>query len=309
MLITIITSIFVFSKTPIYEVSSVIKIASVNNVIIEDSELLSKKIKLIYNVEDKEVITKDNGIVSKVSITKNVPNFIEISTQAFSNKTALEKNREVLKFIQDEYKYKIDEYKELVTREIYNLNKQIEYIKNIDLVNLKEKIKFLNEVDLVSLNNKLVFNNSKLTEYQSNINKISKRKSSNDTQNMLSAMEILNNQNLILNLQDKIEDLNKEKKSLIREKLRNLKSNINTKIPNKILNLEYKIEQEKSKMNKNKLENSNIIGKIKVYDKPVKPKKLLIIIVSFITSLIMAVFLVFLLNFISNNKTKKEEFN
>ena len=145
-IITLLAILYMYSKTPIYEVSSVIKIASVNNVIIEDSELLAKKVKLIYNVEDKEVITKDNGIVSKVSITKNVPNFIEIATQALSNKTAIEKNNEVLKFIQDEYKYKIDEYKELVNRDIYNLNKQIEYIKNIDLINLKEKVKFLNEV-------------------------------------------------------------------------------------------------------------------------------------------------------------------
>ncbi len=69
------------------------------------------------------------------------------------------------------------------------------------------------------------FNQEKLKEYQENINKISKRKSNSDTQNMLWAMEILNNQNLILNLQNQIENLNKAKLLLINETIRKLKIN------------------------------------------------------------------------------------
>ena len=171
--------------------------------------------------------------------------------------------------------------------------------------NLKEKIKFLNEVDLVSLNNKLLFNNTKLKEYEDNITKISKRKSSNDTQNMLSAMEILNNQNLILNLQNKIENLNKEKKVLTREKLRNLNDQINIIIPKKILDLNYKVKQEKLKISKNKLVDTSVVGDIQINDNPIKPKKALIVIVSFITAFILSIFLVFFMAFISGIKERE----
>jgi uncharacterized protein involved in exopolysaccharide biosynthesis len=37
-------------------------------------------------------------------------------------------------------------------------------------------------------------------------------------------------------------------------------------------------------------------------DYPVKPKKMLVIAVSFITAFILSIFIVFILNFINNNK-------
>ena len=307
--VTLIAIIYAYSKTPIFEVSSVIKIASNNGELVENSTLLEKKIKLIFNVDNKRVIKEDSAIVSKISIVKNVPNFIEVSTQAFSNEIAISKNNEVLKFIQDEYKFKLDEYKDVINQNLYNLNKQIEYVKDIELVNLKEKIKFIKEVDLVSLDNKLLFNNSKLKEYQDNITKISKRKSYNDTQNMLSAMEVLNNQNLILNLQNQIENLKKEKKILKREKLRNLNNQISINIPKKIQEIEYKIKEEKLKISKNKLVNTSIIGDMKISDYPIKPKKTLIVAVAFVTGFILSIFVVFFMSFIRGikNESKKEE--
>ena len=308
-IITLLAILYMYSKTPIYEVSSVIKIGSTDGELLEDSTFLEKKLKLIFNVGSKKNILKENSIksiVSKVSIVKNIPNFIEISTQAFSNENAIAKNNEVLKFIQDEYKYKLDEYQDVINQNIYNLNKEVEYIQDIELENLKEKIKFLNEVDLVSLNNKLLFNNTKLKEYEDNITKISKRKSSNDTQNMLSAMEILNNQNLILNLQNKIENLNKEKKVLTREELRNLNNQITIDIPKKILDVEYKIKEEKFKISKNNLVDTSIVGDIQINDNPIKPKKKLIVVVSFITAFILSIFLVFFMAFISGIKEEKQ---
>lgn len=119
-IITILAIIYVSFKTQIYEVKSVIKIGHIKNslseysstnTLLEPSAILEQKLKLIYGVDDpRRYEFIEDGVVSKISTIKNVENFIEITTEAYSNEKALEKNKEVLDFIQNEYKYKIDEF-------------------------------------------------------------------------------------------------------------------------------------------------------------------------------------------------------
>ncbi len=202
--------------------------------------------------------------------------------------------------MQNDYKYKVDEYILNVNLNIKNLEEQIKYVENVTKVEKLSQIDFLNNVDLVSIENRLKFNQEKLLQYQENINEISKRRSSNDTQNMLSAMEILNYQNLILNLQNQIENLNKEKQNIISEKIPTLKRNLEFDIKNKLDSLNDKIELEKLKLVNNIAKNSEIVGDLQIKDNPVKPKKSLIVVVAFVTGFIMSIFLVFFMQFISN---------
>jgi len=50
---------------------------------------------------------------------------------------------------------------------------------------------------------------------------------------------------------------------------------------------------------------THIVGKVEVLDKPIKPKKALIVIVAFITALMFSIFLVFFLEFIRKIKEEK----
>lgn len=52
---------------------------------------------------------------------------------------------------------------------------------------------------------------------------------------------------------------------------------------------------------------THIAGQVETYDKPIKPKKLLIIIIAFITGLMISVFLAFFLEFIKGSKEEKTE--
>jgi len=52
---------------------------------------------------------------------------------------------------------------------------------------------------------------------------------------------------------------------------------------------------------------THIIGEIEILEKPIKPKKILIVVVAFITSLILAVFLAFFLEFITAIKKSLRE--
>jgi uncharacterized protein involved in exopolysaccharide biosynthesis len=304
-IITFMALLYVFIKTPVYEVKSVVRIGYIGTSLVEDSNIIEKKLRLIFNVDNKQTITKEKAIVSNISAVKKVDNFLEISTQAFSNKKALEKNKEVVSFLQNEYKYKIDEYILKTNLDIKNLEEEKKYIQNVTKKEKQEKINSLLNIDLVSIENKLKFNKEKLIQYQSNINEILKRKKISDTQNMLSAMEMLNYQSLILNIQNEIENLTKEKQNLLNTIIPNLKRSLEFDIKDKLSRVEDKINLAKLNLSNKKANNSEIVGDILVDDNPIKPKKVLIIVVAFVTGFILAIFIVFLMQFISGFRKEK----
>ncbi|MCT7648045.1 Wzz/FepE/Etk N-terminal domain-containing protein [Aliarcobacter butzleri] len=305
-IVTVLSIIYVSLKTPIYQVKSVIKIGSIADVPLEDSNILEKNIRVIFGLDNNSFsIKEDEGIVTGINIIKNATSLLEVTTEAFTNEKAILKQHEVLEYLQDEYKYKIDEFIFKTNLNIKNLEGQIKYINEVKKVQKEENIDFLNRVDLVLIENKLNFNKEKLSQYQENINNILKKRSSNDTQNMLSAMEILNYQSLILSLQNQIENLNKEKQNILVDKIPNIKRELEYNIKNEVEDILNRIELEKLKLTNKIAKNSEVVGSILVNEHPIKPKKSLIVVVSFVTGFILSIFLVFFIQFINN--IKKEE--
>ncbi|WP_151943791.1 Wzz/FepE/Etk N-terminal domain-containing protein [Aliarcobacter butzleri] len=305
-IVTVLSIIYVSLKTPIYQVKSVIKIGSIADIPLENSNILEKNIRVIFGLDNNSFsIKEDEGIVTDINIIKNATSLLEVTTEAFTNEKAILKQYEVLEYLQDEYKYKIDEFIFKTNLNIKNLEGQIKYINEVKKVQKEENIDFLNRVDLVLIENKLNFNREKLSQYQENINNILKKRSSNDTQNMLSAMEILNYQSLILNLQNQIENLNKEKQNILVDKIPNIKRELEYNIKNELEDILNRIELEKLKLTNKIAKNSEVVGSILVNEHPIKPKKSLIVVVSFVTGFILSIFLVFFIQFVNN--IKKEE--
>ncbi|MCR1816814.1 Wzz/FepE/Etk N-terminal domain-containing protein [Aliarcobacter butzleri] len=306
-IVTILSILYVSLKTPIYQVKSVIKIGSISDVPLENSNILEKNIRVVFGLDNNSfTIKEDQGIVTGINITKNANSLLEVTTEAFTNEKAILKQYEVLEYLQDEYKYKIDEFIFKTNLNIKNLEGQIKYINEVKKVQKEENIDFLNRVDLVLIENKLNFNKEKLSQYQENINNILKKRSSNDTQNMLSAMEILNYQSLILNLQNQIENLNKEKQNILTDKIPNIKRELEYNIKNELEDILNRIELEKLKLTNKIAKNSEFVGSVLVNETPIKPKKSLIVIVAFITGFILSIFIVFFIQFVNNMKKEKK---
>ncbi|WP_044418043.1 Wzz/FepE/Etk N-terminal domain-containing protein [Halarcobacter anaerophilus] len=159
VVVTILAVIYVFIKTPIYEVKSVVRVGYIGENLVEDSKILEKKLRLIFNVDSKKnIVEKNKPIVSNISSVNKVDNFIEVSTQGYSNKEALEKNKEVITFLQTEYKAKIDEYILRTNINIKNIEEKIIYTSEVNKVEIEEQIDSLRKVDLTTLENKLKFN-------------------------------------------------------------------------------------------------------------------------------------------------------
>jgi len=71
-----------------------------------------------------------------------------------------------------------------------------------------------------------------------------------------------------------------------------------------ISELKAKMYNLKLRITPLRIKNTHIIGEMEVLDKPVRPRKVLIIIVSFVFGLMFAIFVVFFLNFLENSKNK-----
>jgi len=331
--ITIAGALHAYTKTPIFEVKSTIQIGHIGESLIDDPANISKILSVIFNVNDKsssDEITDAN--VKSIAQVKSVKNFIEVVTEGTSNDSALRKNMDVTAYTKNLYLDKIDQYILEKNNQIEKLKKEIIKIDTFDIKNLQEQIKllekdgikkdedkiiFLQKTELSSIESKISYHSKKLIEYTKEINKLNENslKLADKTASMISSVQTLNYQNLILNSQNQLENLKVEKQILLQEKIPNLQRNIN-KIKNEtIRKLQYKVDVElpeqkisilkhieslEFSMSKSNIKNSELVGEYILHDYPAKPKKKLIIVVPFVTGFILSIFLVFFMEFVKN---------
>ena len=253
--ITLIATIWSFVKTPIYEVKSNVQIGFIGDNLIDNKDVIVKKLNIIFNVEDKQY--KKNKFISEVSsITSNkkLENFIEVKTQAITNDDALKKNKEVVNYLQQIYAPKINQYiintknriknieqsiknidnfetkniqrkiKLLKTQDIAKIDekinllkeqdipkiqRKIKLLKTQDIAKIDEKIKFFKKIQIPILKTKIKFHSKKLKEYTKAVHNLyHNSQATKDTTTLtISSIQMVNYQNLILNSQNKIEDL------------------------------------------------------------------------------------------------------
>jgi len=127
--------------------------------------------------------------------------------------------------------------------------------------------------------------------------------------------DIKNNKRNFNNIENTTREMNKKLNSLskfdpalsaiytlqINEKNSNL-----LKIKNRISDTESKIAEYKNSISFENIKLTKIVDKIQLLDHPIKPKKSLIVVISFITSLIFSIFLVFFLNFVETLKREDD---
>lgn len=270
--------IYVYIKTPVYEVKSYIELGFVDNKMIEEPSVLEQKLKVVFGIENKSLNNNlEEGIVSSISQTKSTKNFLEIKTEAISNEIAIAKNKEVLDYTQNLYNPKIENYKLLINNEISSIEREINFFEN-------EKLKMLNE--------SVLFNNSNLEKYNKEITEIYKSNINvNDkTSSMILSVQMINYKNLILDLQNKINFIETEKQEIIKNTIPKMKTSLN---------------EEKFKLSEQNVSNARLLGDYIVNEYPIKPKKFLIIVLAFVAGCVLAIFLVVFMQFVNNFRNKK----
>ncbi len=287
-IITLASIVFVLSKTPIYEAKVLVEIGSYklyyNNsnsnsrVLIDDVNQLSKKLNILFIETKKNVKEKESEIIN-ITVPKGQTTFIEITSNALNNKLATKEIKGVIEYIRNKHQIILDDVRDRRELKINNIDRKISNIK-------KNEIKILD--DKISLQQETINQYSnQLKQIDKNLRKI---ENSNPSLAALKLMEKRDLSNFILNSNIQLMDNKNKKDELITTTLTELEEEKNL-IKSLLLAHNYK--------------NSEIVGQIITNDYPIKPKKKLIVVVSFVTAFILSIFLVFFMQFIRSMKEDK----
>ena len=292
-LTTLLAIVYVNIKTPIYEVKALAEIGSykieqirptdnivsIENVFLDDSIQLAKKLSTIFIDLEKNNKEKD-FLITNISASKGIDNFIEITSEAKSNDLGEKGINDILTYIQIEHQKTLNDAKNKNQLEIKNIDQSISNIENEKIVNLDKKIK-LHEENIVNLEEQMSF----VVQTLKNLNTLDSSIAA------LKLMEKRDISNEIIINKSTLYDLLEAKQSLINVDINKLKERKSL--------LETLSSSHNSK-------NTEIVGKILIDDEPAKPKKFLIVIIAFVTGFILSIFLVFFMSFIGNLRKEEE---
>jgi hypothetical protein len=280
-------------KTPIYEAKALIEIGSYqlindndnedefksyHKVNIEKTALLLKKLNTLY-IDMYQNEKNRTSKISSITIPKKTNSYIEIKSLAINNDLAKKEIEKLVSYIQSKHKKILDNVKDRNKLEIENIDNEIKNIKN-------KKIKLLQEkIDIAKIS--LLDYKQMLKNIDENIKKIQNINPSLAALNLMKKSDLTS---MILKLNMQIIDMKKEKNYL--------ETTVVNSLFEKKEMIEYRVLPQNHK-------NTQIVGKIITNDHPVKPKKLLIIIVAFITGLILSMFLVFIIEFFRDEDKHK----
>ncbi len=271
LVITLLAGIYAYNKTPIFEVKSIMEIGFIEKQLVEEPSILEQKLNIIFSVDDKSINNNpEKGIISSITQVKTVKNFIEVKTEAISNEIAISKSKEILEYTQKLYDPKIQQYLAVTNIDISNIEKEISFLKN-------EKIKMLTE--------KVESSRASLEKYNKEINSLYKLNNNDKISSMIVSVQMVNYQNLIENAQNVLKASSLEIEQILKDA---------------IPKLEQKKEIMSFKISEQNLTNTRLVGDYIISNYPSKPKKSLIIVVSFITGFILSIFIVFFMKFIKS---------
>lgn len=285
--ITLLAVVYSFLKTPIYEAKALIEIGDYksdnnnnnnNRILLDNVTQLEKKMTTLYIDMIKEEKNKEVEINS-ITVPKGLANFLEIKSEALSNKSAVRGIEKIVEQIQKEHQKILDDVKQRREFELKNINLQIKNIQDSTIALLDKKIE-LQKKNLEDLRKQLNDINENLRNLQS----------INPSLAGLKLMEKRDISNAIINVTTQLFDMESQRNELLTTTI-------------------YKLEENKKLLETlllpHNYKNTLVVGQIIQHDKPIKPKKTLIVVVACVTGFILSIIVVFLLEMFKSPKNEE----
>ncbi|WP_419777014.1 Wzz/FepE/Etk N-terminal domain-containing protein [Malaciobacter marinus] len=198
---------------------------------------------------------------------------------------------------------------------------KLSYIKPMDVIDfITIKTQAYSNEEALSKNNEVIkyiksISENKIKEYKRNINyKINTIKEEIFRLNTYQKKDL---QSKISNLKDLMKNENIKYKSILSKDfteiddknikyiiLNNLEYKLNIEVPNKINELKIEIDKLKSLLSDNNIINTKQVGDYLILNSPIKPRKILIILISILSGLLIALFFVYFKEVIKKDKGK-----
>jgi LPS O-antigen subunit length determinant protein (WzzB/FepE family) len=272
---TIIAGIYAYQKTPMYEATVLLEIGSYQlenkqNIALDDIPSLIKKLYTKHVlIENSKKSAEQPKIISILKPSK-VEGFIEIKSEATSNKLAVEEIRKMVSLLKKKHNIILDDYQQKTQLKLNHVKNKINSILNIEIHTLDEEI----NKQRISLNEA----KDNLVQINVNIKKIE------EIDPVLTSLK-LTEKRLI---SDSIFNIN-----LGVSRMLTSKSELETKTLYDLIQEQRMIELLLTPYN---LISTKVIGNIITYDYPVRPKRKLMIMLGLIAGLIFSIFLVLIRN-------------
>lgn len=313
-LFTLLAVVYALIATAWWQVNATLEIGKyIDNktgkeVYLEDGSAISERLKVQYINVYEHVKDRDSEIKSINSSKKN-PQFISITALGKESKLALAEIQKVIDELQNKHQKIIEEIIAKKQSTLDQIDRDIFQVNYNKIPKVSESIDYIKKVELLSIDKKIVAVESNLKNSITQKDEAIKNLTSLNDEASLAALRMAQIQGLEYKISEneiKLIDLNSKKQELLATILPTL-----TREKERLIKIDLATLQEKHEliilsMQPHNYHNTKIVGSIITQDKPVKPKKALIIIVAFITGLMLSIFLAFFLEFIRGMKEEKE---
>ncbi len=314
-LITLLAIVYAFTATAWWQVNTTLEIGNyIDNktgetIYLENGARVSERLKIQYINTYKHVKGHDVKITS-INSSKSNPQFISITAIGIDNKHAVTEIQKIIDVLQNKHQKIIEEIIAKKQSILDGIDRSIFQIEHLEIPSINEKINYIKRV-------KLPFVDKKITSVESNLKNSMKQKdeaiknlTSLNNEASLAALrmaQIQAQEYRISGNEMKLIDLNTKKQQLLSTILPALARDMERFQKINLASLQEKRKLTMQLMQSHNYHNTEIIGNIITQDKPVKPKKKLIVIVAFITGLMLSVFLAFFLEFLRGMKEEEKD--
>ena len=314
-LLTLIALVYVLIVTPWWQVNATIEIGKKGYnkegeaIYLENGAGVQERLQVKYidvfkNVKDRE------SLIKSISISKKNPQFLSITALGKDNALAVNEVKKVINEVLTEHNKIIEEIVAKKQSELDNIDRSIFQLEHNEMTKILENIDYIKKIEIPSIDETIATVTADLEKSEKQRDEALKNLISLKNDASLSSLRMAQIQNLEYKIsanQIKLIDLNTKKQAITSTTLPEEERKMEKLKKVKLVSLQEKRKLILLSMQSHNYHNSAIVSNIITQDKPVKPKKILIVIVAFITGLMLSVFLAFFLEFLGGMKSKEKD--
>jgi len=261
-IVSLLAVVYVFMATPWYKATATIETGHYTNDNNEEN-LVANSPDIIQKLTVKyiDLLKGVQGLdyqVQKISMVKDSKKFFDIEVIAKTNDIALKQINKMVEDLANEHQKVINGYVELKKIQLANIDSQINFLKNNKMVEKQQQIEYLKSMQIPRLDKQIT------------------NKDKTNTQDKL--------------IEATLKDIQAERGISTNDKLLSLEKellNLQTEELIKLFDQKSHIEFMLKPYN---YQNTHIVSNVIISNKPVKPKRIIIVVIAFLSSLMLSTF-------------------
>lgn len=261
-IVSLLAVVYVFMATPWYKATATIETGHYTNDNNEEN-LVANSPDIIQKLTVKyiDLLKGVQGLdyqVQKISMVKDSKKFFDIEVIAKTNDIALKQINKMVEDLANEHQKVINGYVELKKIQLSNIDSQINFLKNNKMVEKQQQIEYLKSMQIPRLDKQIT------------------NKDKTNTQDKL--------------IEATLKDIQAERGISTNDKLLSLEKellNLQTEELIKLFDQKSHIEFMLKPYN---YQNTHIVSNVIISNKPVKPKRIIIVVIAFLSSLMLSTF-------------------